>query len=111
VDPNPSSRFELLAEGGVQSISNIGGGLFSNVVAGGNATLPYFGARGSLSALLGRSHTFLLGWWLNVGSTLVHTTVNPTVQFCFLGCSTATETHDVGGWTFSTGLRLGAFVH
>jgi hypothetical protein len=80
-------------------------------VSGGSAALPYIGARAGLSFLPGRGHRFLIGWWFNGGSTIGQTALNSTVQSCFIGCSTSTETHTFGGSSFSTGLRLGAFMH
>ena len=110
-DPVPWFRWELLMEGGVEQVRNVGDGLFVERVSGGDVALPYLGGRASLSFLPGRGHHFLIGWWMGAGSTTGHTTVSPTVESCFLGCSIETQTHTVGGPSFATGLRLGAFIH
>ena len=87
-------------------------GVSGVTVSGGKATLPYVGGRASLSFLLGRSRTFLLGWWFNSGSTIGEKTVSTTLENCgFFGCTISTDVHTVGGPSFATGLRIGAFIH
>ena len=108
-NPAPSVQVDLLGELGVESISGLNGDLYGDLQDGGSATLPYFGGRAGLSFLLGRSHRFVLGWWFAPGFS-VPTNVRVTVQDCFFGCTTSSETLDVGGFSFTTGLRLGGIV-
>ena len=108
-NPAPWFQVDLLGEVGAQSISGLGSGLFDNVEDGGGATVPYFGGRTGLSFLLGRSHRFVLGWWFAPGFS-ERTIVHATVQTCLLGCDTSSETFDVGGFTFASGLRLGGII-
>jgi hypothetical protein len=110
-DPVPWFRFDLLGEGGAESVRGASGGMFSRVIRGDRATLPYVGGRASLSFLMGRTRTFLLGWWFNSGSTIGEETATETVETCFFGCNISTETHSIGGPSFTTGLRIGGFIH
>jgi hypothetical protein len=108
-NPAPWLQVDLLGEFGAESISGLGGSLFSDVEDGGSVTLPYFGGRAGVSFLLGRSHRFVLGWWFAPGFS-DRTVVHATIQSCFLGCATRSETFDVGGFSFATGLRLGGII-
>jgi hypothetical protein len=110
-DPAPWFRFDLLGEGGAETVRGAGSGLFSRTISEGSATLPYVGGRASVSFLIGRKHRFLLGWWFNSGSTIGEKAVTSTVESCFLGCNISTDTHIVGGPSYSTGLRIGGFIH
>jgi hypothetical protein len=109
VDPYPRLRLELLAEGGVDNVS-CAGGLFTTVVSGGNATLPYLGGRAGMSLLLGHTRRIVLGWWMMAGNAIGPVTVNSVLYSCFLGCSTYQQTDTVGGWTVSGGLRIGGEI-
>jgi hypothetical protein len=111
LDPVPWFRFDLLAETGAQRVTDAGRGFFSDTIRGGSATLPYLGCRAGLSFLIGRPHVFVLGWWTIMGETLGHQTVQATTEGCFLGCVTTTQTYSIGGPSFMTGLRVGAFIH
>jgi hypothetical protein len=110
VHPVPWFRLELLADTGLQSLSDVGADWFSHVVSDGTAVLPYLGGRVGLAFLVDERRTILFGWWFNGGSTVAHTKVHPILDSCS-GCSTTIETHTVGGGSFSTGLRIGAFIH
>jgi hypothetical protein len=105
-DTDVHSRYELLAEVGADFV-DVGGGLFVNSVDHGSATLPYLGARGAFSFLLGRSHRFVLGVWASAGDAVGTTVVHPVVTTCLLGCSTETETYTIGGFSWTIGLRIG----
>lgn len=109
LNPAPWFQVDLLGELGTESISGLGGGFFDEVEDGGSATLPYFGGRVGTSFLLGRSHRFVLGWWFAPGFS-DPTNVRATIQSCFFGCTSRSETFDVGGFSFATGLRLGGIV-
>jgi hypothetical protein len=106
-EPAPWLRLELLAEVGEETLSNVGADLFTNVSGDSGATRPYLGGRASVSFLLGRAHRFLLGWWLNAGDAIGTTIINPSVQTCFLGCSTSERTYTIGGPSLSMGIRIG----
>jgi hypothetical protein len=108
-NPAPWFQVDLLGELGAESISGLGSGLFENVEDGGSAMLPYFGGRAGLSFLLGRSHRFVLGWWFAPGFS-ERTLVHATVQSCFFGCTVNSDTFDVGGFSFATGLRIGGII-
>lgn len=110
-DPVPWFRFDLLGEGGAETVRGAGSGMFSRTIRESSGTLPYVGGRASLSFLIGRKHRFLLGWWFNSGSTIGEKLVTSTVESCFFGCSINTDTHTVGGPSFTTGLRIGGFIH
>jgi hypothetical protein len=105
-DMNVDARYELLAEVGADFVG-VGGGLFVNSVDHGSATLPYVGARGAVSFLLGQRHRFVLGVWANAGDAVGTTVVHPVVTSCFLGCSTSTDTYTIGGFSWTIGLRVG----
>jgi hypothetical protein len=109
-DPVPWFRFDLLAESGAHTITDAGASFGSTIIRGGDATLPYLGGRAGASFLIGRRPRFVLGWWANAGRSLGRRTVQATVEDC-LSCDSRTETHSVGGPSFMTGLRLGAFFH
>jgi hypothetical protein len=111
IDPVSWFRIDLLAETGAQMMSGAGTSIFSGTLRGGSATLPYLGGRVGLSFLIGRSHRFVLGLWAILGSSLGHQNTLATVETCFFGCDVTTNTYSVGGSTFMTGLRLGAFIH
>jgi hypothetical protein len=49
----------------------------------------------------------IVGLWASANDTLARTTINPTVESCFLSCSTQSPTYTVGGPSFTLGLRLG----
>jgi hypothetical protein len=111
-DPDPWFRLDLLAESGAYLVSGVGNGGFlgPSVVSGGQATSPYLGGRVGASFLLGRAHRFVLGWWVNAGDAVGHTTVQSGVQSCLLGCSTEQESATFGGGSWSTGLRIGGEI-
>jgi hypothetical protein len=106
-DALPWLRLELLAEGGANSVSGAGTELFSASLSGDNAVLPYLGGRAGVSALLGHSRRFLLGWWVSGGDDVGRVTIHPVIQSCFLMCSQTAETFTIGGPSWSTGLRIG----
>ena len=106
-DPLPWLRLELLAEGGANSVSGAGTELFSSSLSGDNAVLPYLGGRAGVSALLGHSRRFVLGWWVSGGDDVGQVTIHPVIQSCFLMCSQTAETFTIGGPSWSTGLRIG----
>jgi hypothetical protein len=110
-DPVPWFRFDLLAESGAQTMKVADSGFLSRIVRQDSATLPYVGGRASVSFLMGRSHTFLIGMWFMSGSALGEKVTTATVESCLLGCSVSTETHTAGGPSFATGLRIGGFIH
>ena len=110
LDPEPWLRFELLAEGGLEHVSDVGNDIFSQSFDG-TATLPYVGGRASLALLPGAAHLFLLGGWFTAGSTTAHSTVNSTVETCFISCGTTHQAHTVGGPSYAAGLRFGLFFH
>jgi hypothetical protein len=111
VEPEPESRvrIDILAEAGMNAAS-FENGLFSTVVSGGNAVLPYVGGRLGLSALLGQHRRFVLGWWVSAGDAIGSVVVNSVISSCLLGCSTFQTTDTIGGWIFSTGLRIGGDI-
>lgn len=106
---NPADWFQvdLLGEFGFEYVSELGSGLFEKVTEGGSVTLPYYGVRVGASFLEGRSHRFVVGGWFAPGFS-GHATVNATISGLF-GDSTR-QTHDVGGFTFTAGLRLGGVI-
>jgi hypothetical protein len=109
IDPVPWFRLDLLAEGGAYVVSSLGGWGFWTT-GSGQAMSPYVGGRAGASFLLGRSHRFLLGWWVNAGEAVGQVTVQSAVQTCLLGCSTESETFTFGGGSWSMGLRIGGEI-
>jgi hypothetical protein len=106
LDPVPWLRFDLLAESGASIVSRVGSGLFVKSLQGDDAALPYLGGKASVSVRVVK-HRVLIGWWVNAGEAMRGTTLNPTVETCFLGCSVSQQTFTFGGESWSMGLRIG----
>ena len=106
-DLGRENHVTLHGEVGVSTHSNLGGGLFSRNIGGDDtATLPYLGVR------LALNHGLFNGPW--VAGVAVHfrrelgeTRNTVHVEECFFGCSTSTETFDVGGSFVGASLTLG----
>jgi hypothetical protein len=106
--PLPALRLELLAEGGLHSFFGIGGGLFVDSTSGEtSAELPYAGVRASIAWRFGKEHRGILGGWFSFRDDLMRRTASPTVTTCLFGCSSERESWNVGGESFTLGIRVG----
>jgi hypothetical protein len=98
-------RIELLAEGGDDIISGVGSDLFSKTRGDDGAAFLYAGGRTGVALMLGGNERFLLGLWLAGGKDWGRETIHPQVSG-FLG-GYESETHTVGGPSYTLGLRFG----
>jgi hypothetical protein len=110
-EPEPTVRFDLLAEVGADVVSGFGQDLLQSAVTSDTVTLPYVGGRGSFSVRLGEARRWLFGIWLAGGATTSQSTIHPVVDNCApMGACPQQLTFTAGGSTWSLGLHLGGKI-
>jgi hypothetical protein len=105
--PGTNVHAELIAEGGLHIVSQIGNDLFSSSSGSNSAELPYLGAKVRLSFDPGEPGNVVFDLSANARTDLGRTDRDVMVTSCFFGCSSSRESWRVGGQSMDFQLGMG----
>ena len=92
------AHMELLAEGGLHAITGMGNDLFDEARSNNSsAVLPYAGLQMRTVFDVGAPNGLQLELSVHGRTDLFHETRDIMIESCFFGCTTTSETWDVGG--------------
>ncbi len=101
------AHLEFLAEGGIHTVSGLGNDLFTRAMTRDQVELPYVGAQVRLSLDPGAPNHFVVDISVAGRVDLGRERRQVVTETCFIGCSTRTESWEVGGQSLGVTLGLG----